>query len=423
LVEVLEKWPITIAMDIYVARQPIFNRFQKVIGYELLHRSGLTNSYDATDGTEASLAVISNTYLFLSQRVVAPPTQAFINLTRDLLLNGVAGLLPNKSTVIEILEDIEPDETVLKACQELKKAGYTLALDDYTIANEAQRSLLSLADIVKVDFAQSTREESQAIIQKFGNGRGKFLAEKVETLDEFKSALSMGYSFFQGYFFSKPVIVPGKAIPGYKLNYMRMLQETNKRELDFHALERIIKQDMTLCYTLLKYINSAYFGFRDEITSLLSAIVLLGEEEIRRWASLVLFTLMGVDKPPELVLRSLIRAQMCELLAADLGLKGHESELFLMGMFSMLDVLIGRPLAEILEGMNLGKEVKGALLGEENSYRDLYDLVVSYESGDWDTCFESASRINLDRKSIPENYLKAVYWAEEVVGIGSQKPK
>jgi EAL and modified HD-GYP domain-containing signal transduction protein len=151
--------------------------------------------------------------------------------------------------------------------------------------------------------------------------------------------------------------------------------------------------------------------------------VLLGEEEIRRWASLVLFTLMGVDKPPELVLRSLIRAQMCELLAADLGLKGHESELFLMGMFSMLDVLIGRPLAEILEGMNLGKEVKGALLGEENSYRDLYDLVVSYESGDWDTCFESASRINLDRKSIPENYLKAVYWAEEVVGIGSQKPK
>ena len=223
----------------------------------------------------------------------------------------------------------------------------------------------------------------------------KFLAEKVETLDEFKSALSMGYSFFQGYFFSKPIIVPGKAIPGYKLNYMRMLQETNKRELDFRALERIIKQDMTLCYTLLKYINSAYFGFRDEVTSLLSAIVLLGEKEIRRWASLVLFTLMGVDKPPEVVLRSLIRAQMCELLAADLGLKGHESELFLMGMFSMLDVLIGRPLAEILEDMNLAKEVKGALLGQENGYRDLYDLVVSYESGDWDRCFESASRLNV----------------------------
>jgi EAL and modified HD-GYP domain-containing signal transduction protein len=305
VIEVLQKLPITIAMDIYVARQPIFNRNQKVIGYELLHRSGLTNSYDGTDGTEASLAVISNTYLFLSQRIVTPPAQTFINLTRDLLLNGVAGLLPNKSTVIEILEDIEPDETLLKACRELKKAGYTLALDDYTIHNEAQKSLLELADIVKVDFLQSTREESQAIIQKFANGHGKFLAEKVETLDEFKSALSMGYSFFQGYFFSKPIIVPGKSIPGYKLNYMRMLQETNKRELDFRALERIIKQDMTLCYTLLKYINSAYFGFRDEVTSLLSAIVLLGEKEIRRWASLVLFTLMGVDKPPEVVLRSL----------------------------------------------------------------------------------------------------------------------
>jgi c-di-GMP-related signal transduction protein len=410
-------------MDIYVARQPIFNRNQKVIGYELLHRSGLTNSYSGTDGTEASLAVISNTYLFLSQRIVAPPSQAFINLTRDLLLNGVAALLPNKSTVIEILEDIEPDETLLKACRELKKAGYTLALDDYTIHNEAQRSLLELADIVKVDFMQSTPEESRAIVQKFGNGRGKFLAEKVETLDEFKSALSMGYSFFQGYFFSKPVIVPGKAIPGYKLNYMRMLQETNRRELDFRALERVIKQDMTLCYTLLKYINSAYFGLRDEITSLLSAIVLLGEKEMRRWASLVLFTLMGVDKPPEVVLRSLIRGQMCELLAADLGLKGHESELFLMGLFSMLDVLIGRPLAEILEGMNLTNEVKGALLGQENSYKDLYDLIVSYESGDWDTCFQKASRLSLDPKSIPETYLKAVDWADEIVRVEGHKSK
>jgi EAL and modified HD-GYP domain-containing signal transduction protein len=180
---------------------------------------------------------------------------------------------------------------------------------------------------------------------------------------------------------------------------------------------------MTLCYTLLKYINSAYFGLRDEVTSLLSAIVLLGEKEVRRWASLVLFTLMGVDKPPEVVLRSLIRAQMCELLAADLGLKGHESELFLMGMFSMLDVLIGRPLEEILEEMNLTKEVKGALLGQENDYRDLYDLVVGYESGDWDKCFQSASKLNLDTKSIPESYLKAVDWAEEIVGVGSHTPK
>jgi len=409
-------------MDIYVARQPIFNRHQKVIGYELLHRSGLANRYEGTDGTEASLAVISNTYLFMSQRVVAPPNQAFINLTRDLLLNGVAGLLPSQSTVIEILEDIEPDDMLLKACRDLKEAGYTLALDDYTIDNETQRSLVALADIIKVDFMKSTPEESRSIIKQLDNGRGKFLAEKIETLDEFKSALSMGYSYFQGYFFSKPIIVPGKAIPGYKLNYMRMLQETNRRELDFRALEHIIKQDITLCYTLLKYINSAYFGFKDEVTSLMSAIVLLGEKEIRRWASLVLLTLIGVDKPPEVVLRSLIRAKMCEQLAVDLGLKGHESELFLMGMFSMLDVLIGRPLREIVEEMILPKEVKRALIGQNNSYRDLYDLVVSYEVGDWDRCFEGASKVDLDKKLIPDIYLNAVDWAEGVMGIGDHTP-
>jgi len=410
-------------MDIYVARQPIFNRHQKVIGYELLYRSGLTNSYDGTDGTEASLAVIRNTFLYMGQRIVAPPSQAFINLTKDLLIKGAAGMLPSTSTVIEILEDIEPDETLLKACRELKEAGYTLALDDYTINNEMQRSLLELADIVKVDFMQSTREDSQAIIQRLGKGRGKFLAEKVETLDDFKSALSMGYTFFQGYFFSKPVIVPGKAIPGYKLKYVRMLRETNRRDLDFHALERVIKQDTTLCYTLLKYINSAYFGLRDKVTSLLSAMVLLGETEIRRWASLVLFTLIGADKPPEVIVRSLVRAQMCELLAADIGLQRQESEVFLMGMFSMLDVLIGRPLADILEEMNLSKDVKAALLGEENAYRDLYNVVVNYENGDWDTCFQAASKLNIDPESIPQSYVKAVEWADEVAKVGNHQSK
>ena len=415
MINVCRNLAITIAMDIYVARQPIFNRRQKVIGYELLYRSGLTNSYGGTDGTEASLSVIGNTFLFLGQRIVPQPSQAFINLTRDLLLNGVAGALPHASTVIEILEDIEPDEAVIKKCQELKEAGYTLALDDYTIHNEAQEPLLELADIVKVDFMQSTREESRALVQRLGCGHGKLLAEKVETLDDFEAALSMGYTFFQGYFFSKPVIVPGKAIPAYKLNYMRLLRETNRRDLDFRALDRVIKQDVTLCYTLLKYINSAYFGLRDKVTSVLSAMVLLGETEVRRWASLVLFTLMAVDKPPEVVLRSLIRAQLCALLAADIGLQRHQSELFLMGMFSLIDVLIGRPLADILEELDLTKEVKGALLGEKGQYGALYGLVAAYESGNWDNCFQSASTLNVDPATIPERYIQAVTWAEEIV--------
>lgn len=407
-------------MDIYVARQPIFNRKQKIIGYELLYRSGAVNAYDGTDGTEASLAVIRNTFLFLGERIVSPPSHSFINLTRDLLLNGVAGVLPNKSTVIEILEDIEPDKILLATCRDLKEAGYTLALDDYTIDNKMQHPLLDLADIVKVDFMQSSMDARQALVQRFANDQRRLLAEKVETVEEFKAALAMGYSYFQGHFFSKPVIIPGKQIPVYKLNYMKIMQEINKREMDFRALERVVKQDMTLSFTLLKYINSAYFGMRDEITSLMHAMVLLGEIELRRWASIVLFTLTGVDKPPEVVVRSLVRAQMCEMLAGEVGLKGCESELFLMGLFSMVDVLIGRPLNEILEEINLAKEIKGALLGEQNRYRHLFELVVSYEGGRWEEYSEHASRLGLDPERMVEIYIKATEWADGIARAGNQ---
>lgn len=402
-------------MDIFVARQPIFDRKQKVFGYELLYRSGMTNKYDGSDGTEASLAVIRNTFLFLGKQILTPSTYAFINFTKKLLMSGVAEMLPPAQTVIEILEDIEPDEELLATCRDLKKAGYTLALDDYTIHNSVQNSLLELSDILKVDLLHSSEEESRAIVLKHANKGRKLLAEGVETPEDFEKALSLGYSFFQGYFFSKPVIVPGKDIPGHKLTYMRLLQELNERELDFPTVERTIKQDMSLCYTLLKYINSAYFGVRDEITSIMQAMLLLGEKQVRRWASLALVTFMGADKPSEVVVRALVRGHMSEMLAEHVGLAGHESELFLMGMFSMLDVLMGRPLATIVEGMNLGKDVKEALLGKDNVHKQLYDLILAYEGGDWEKLECTARGLQISQELIPDIYLGAVGQADEVM--------
>ena len=408
-------------MDIYVARQPIFQRNQKVFGYELLYRQGLTNSYDGVDGTQASLAVIRNAFLFLGEKLLTHPRRAFINFTGDLLINGVAWMLPSQYTVVEIMENIDPDDRIVEACRKLKEAGYTLALDDYTVDDEMQNRLLDIADIVKVSLTRATEEEREAIVRKFGTSRKKLVAEGVETPGDFEAALAMGYSYFQGYFFSKPVIVPGRDIPGFKLNYMRTLQELNRKELDFHALEHIIKQDMSLCYTLLKYINSSYFGCKDKISSILNAMVLLGEAEVRKWASLVVFTFLGVDKPPELIVRSLIRGKMCELLAGDVGLEGHESELFLAGMFSLIDVLIGRPLDDILERINLTEEVKEALLRKKGRYGSLYDLVVSYESGDWEKSSGYISRHTLDPERVLGNYVTAVEWADEITKAASSQ--
>jgi EAL and modified HD-GYP domain-containing signal transduction protein len=406
-------------MDVFVARQPIFDSHQHVYGYELLYRSGSSNVYEGTDGSQASLSVIRNAFLMLGPQALTGRKKAFINFTKDLLLSGVALSLPQDQTVVEILEDIEPDESLLNACRDLKQAGFTLALDDYTLANTTQESFLQLADIVKVDFKLTSEQDRWKVVKQLSGHSKQLLAEKVETRQEFKDAANRGYALFQGYFFSKPVIVSGKDIPTIKLNYMQVVKEVNRRELDFYQLEKVIKQDTSLCYTLLNYINSAYFGLREHITSIRHAMVLLGESEVRKWASLVLFTFIGNDRPPEVIVTSLIRARMCEALANHCGLKGCDSELFFVGMFSMLDVLIGRPLREILGSMRLSNEVKNALLGMKSKYREVFELVVNYQNGNWERFERSAKKLSLNETIAPKLYLESVDWADRIASLKS----
>ena len=404
-------------MDVFVARQPIFDARQTVYGYELLYRSGSSNVYEGTDGSQASLSVIRNAFLMLGPQALTGRKKAFINFTKDLLVSGVALSLPHDQTVVEILEDIEADESTLSACRGLKEAGFTLALDDYTLANTTQESFLELADIVKVDFKLTPEQDRWKIVQRASGQPKRFLAEKVETRQEFNEAVKKGYGLFQGYFFSKPVIVSGKDIPTIKLNYMRVVQEVNRRELDFYQLEKVIRQDTSLCYTLLNYINSAYFGLREHINSIRHAMVLLGENEVRKWASLVLFTFIGQDRPPEVMVTSLIRAKMCEALASHTALRGCESELFFVGMFSMLDVLIGRPLREILDSMRLSKDVKNALLGAKSRYKEVFDLVVNYQGGNWEQFAQSAKKLSLAETTVPKLYVESVEWADQITSL------
>ncbi len=407
-------------MDIFVARQPIFDKHQHVYGYELLYRSGSTNVYEGTDGSQASLSVIRNTFLMMGPQALTGRKKAFINFTKELLVSGIALSLPHDQTAIEILEDIAPDEQTLNACKDLKKAGFTLALDDYTLANDTQDSFLELADIIKVDFLQTPETDRGKVVDRFSRHKKQFLAEKVETRQEFNTAVSKGYGLFQGYFFSKPVIVSSRDIPTIKLNYVQVVEEVNRKELNFYDLERVIKQDTSLCYTLLNYINSAYFGLRERITSIRHALVLLGESEVRKWASLVLLTFIGEDKPPEVLVASLVRAKLCEGLARHVGLHGSESELFLVGMFSMLDVLMGRPLQEILGRMRLTDDVNNALLHRKSRYRGAFDLVISYQTVDWEGFSRHAKKLRLDEAKVPQVYLEAVAWADQIASLGGR---
>lgn len=400
-------------MKKFVARQPIFDPHQKVYAYELLFRSGMDNFFDASDPDQASTSVIVDSLLLMGMEKLTGGDRAFINCTRNVLIKGYAALLPKDKVVVEILESVEPDDEVVGACLRLKRAGFMLALDDF-IYGERLEPLLSLIDFVKIDFRETSEMDRKALVEKLSPRGIKMVAEKVETMSELHQASEMGYTYFQGYFFSKPEIIVAKDIPGYKLNYLRVLQAVNQPEINLVELENIIKLEASLTYKLLRYLNSAFFGFRTEIRSIHHALTLLGEEELKKWASLIAMAAMGADKPPELVVSVIIRAVFCESLAPRIGMMNRSNDLFLLGMMSLIDAVLDRPLPEILEKMPISHEIKEALLGGENRFRDVYETVIAYEAADWREFAEKARKLNLDEGIVPDLYLKSVEWAKNI---------
>ncbi len=400
-------------MEFFLARQPIFNKQQKVFAYELLYRSGLNNYYDHWNGDHATSSVLTHSFITIGLDTLTRGKMAFINFTRNLLLKELATVFPNDLMAVEITENIEPDEEIVATCHKLKQLGYLLALDDF-VFNPQLAPLIELVDIIKVDFVNTKPDERRSVIEKINSKKIKFLAEKVETIDEFNEAMEIGYSLFQGYFFAKPVIISGRDVPAYKLNYLQILQEVNRPELDYNQLEKIFKRDVTLSYKLLRYINSAFFGFPNKILSIRHALALLGLREAKKWLSLIALNSMGKDKSEELVLNSLMRANLCELLAPLVGLGDRASELFLMGLFSMIDAFLDQPLSDILVKLPICDDIKNALLGEKNRLRDVYDLVIFYEKGNWEQVFTLLSNYKSVEKELPALFIKTIEQANQI---------
>ncbi len=400
-------------MNVFVARQPIFDRSQSVYGYELLFREGLNRLVSGESGDRATSVVIANALFFIGMRGLTRGKRAFINFTRNLLLGEAATTFPSDQIAVEVLETVRPDGPVIEACRRLKAAGYLLALDDFAYQPEFA-PLIDLADIIKVDFLATSVADRRQLVQELRNGRIRFLAEKVETKQDFEMAMDFGYSYVQGYFFSRPDIVTARDIPGYKLNYLHTLYEINRPEIDIDVLERVISHDLSLSYKLLRFINSAYFGLRHRIHSIRHALVLLGHDEIRKWASLVTLTGMGEEKPHELAVLATVRAKFCELVARRIGRGDQHTDMYLMGLFSLVDAFMDRPLEEILTELPIADEAKWALLGKPSSFADIYHLALAYEEADWQTFGALATRLGLPESAGPEIYRQAVHWANQI---------
>jgi EAL and modified HD-GYP domain-containing signal transduction protein len=393
-----------------VARQPILNREQQVFGYELLFRDGIENFFRASDAEAAARSTLDSS-LLMGFDVLCDGHKAFINCTRDLLLKDGITLLPAEQTVVEILEDVEPDELVIAACERLRVAGYMIALDDY-VANDPRDPLTPLADIIKVDFERTTPAERTELVKRYGCPKRQMLAEKVESREQFETALQAGFVYFQGYFFRRPEVLKAREIPANQVNYLRMLKAVSREEVDIRELESLIKSEASVLYRLLRYLNSPMFGMRNEIHSIRHALAILGEREIRRWIRLVALVSAGEVKTSDLVLSALVRARFCELLST--RIPRTQSDLFLVGMVSMMDAILDIPMAEVLDKIAIDQDTKCVLSGNGGRLQPVYELMLAQETGDWAKAKTSAARLRVGDSEVGEWWWQAMQWARQV---------
>ena len=404
--------------EAFIGRQAILDQQKNVYAYEILFRSGLKNAFDPNlDGNVATQSVMVNAMLDFGMNKLVSDKRAFINFTEQNLLNRAPKLLPSENVVVEILETVQPTPEILQVVQELKAAGYKIALDDFVLM-PGYEPLIDMADIIKVDFRITTDPEERKNLREILPKHVRLLAEKIETEEEFQQALDFGYVLFQGYFFCKPAVLRQKRLTSNALSKMRLLREINRQNVDFSAITGVISSDTNLVHKLLTYINSAGVGLTNHVSNLKQATVLLGASGVRRWVTLVSLQTFSEDKPPELFTLSLLRAKFCELIAGELKRPGLTSDTaFLLGMFSLIDVLLSLPMDDVLKEVSLSDELSDALRGKDNDLRRLLDLVVAYEKGDWEKVITCCTHENLDPDYLKPTYDNVLEWYNALQSI------
>lgn len=403
-------------MEVYVARQAIFNINKEVVAYELLFRNNKINKFVPIENSNPTLNVIRNSFSVIGLDRVTGGKRAFINFDGELIKLGIIEAFPKECIAIEILETVNPDDKIIECCRRLKEKGYTIALDDFEYNREFDE-LMKYVDIIKVDFLLTKGKERKEIMHRIKNRNIKFLAEKVETEEDYKEAVGYGYSYFQGYFFCKPVIISGKDISGYKLTYINLINELDKNDVNIKNIEKLIKNDVSLSYKLLKAVNSAQYSFKRKITSIGDAIMIIGIKELRKWIFIITLQNMGEGSIDELVKLSLLRASFGELLSQKIQFEISSFDVFLAGMFSLIDALMNMPIENILSELPVSKDVKDALLEKDNIISELLKLIIKYENGDWEAVNELVEKFGLDEEFVSQCYLEALQKLQSLENI------
>lgn len=399
-------------MEVYVGRQPIFDRYNEVFGYELLYRRSMNNFYEGVDGNQATRDLIYNAFFAMQIDDLTEGKVGFINFTDTMVRDLVPEILPKEQLVIEILENSIVDQDLIQACKSLKEKGYILALDDFVL-NPSFEPLLELVDIIKIEFPNVSLETQRNLIKKHKH-KIRFLAERLETREEFNMALQVGYDYFQGFFFSKPVIYKQNDIGVLNTSILNIIHQLRTLDPDYNRIAQAVELDVGLSYKVIRLSNTISYGARYSIRSVRQALVRIGILELRRWFNVLLLKDLQQVENHELIKQSLVRAHLMENLAQHCAAKEQSLDYLLTGMFSSIDVLLSKPMEEVLMGMPLVDAVKAALLGEENDLRLVLDFVKRYEAMDINPETFDFPLGKIDLESFNGLYIEALRWIKQM---------
>lgn len=404
--------PSSASPRVFVARQPILDRAGRVYGYELLHRvpSGTTERRAVADD-RATARVLTDGVLAIGFEALAGSRHAVINVSRQFLLDGVPAGLPPQLVILGLGADLEADGAIVAACQERRRSGYGLALDAFLLA-AAHADMLALATHVRIDVADVPASADRRRLLAGVPPTARLLATHVETPERYQEATTEGFHYFQGSFFGRAVVKEGRSVPSQQLSQLRLLRALNDPNLSVHQLAELIKPDPSMCYRLLRAVNSARLALQTTVSSISDALVLLGRDTIRRWVSLWSLASLGSGANAALLQAASLRGRFCELLGDRSG--RDDAEGFLLGLCSMLDAILERPLAVVIEDLPLAPAMKAALVGEDNFYGRLLRCAIAWEQGEWDDAIELAEAAGVDPAALPGCYASAVQWTSEL---------
>ncbi len=404
----------------FITRLPILDRYERVYGYELLSRPGEEEFWPSMSDGQAAEGAPSTTPAFEGIDELTDDTRAFIKCTRQALISGQAAGLPRDRVVLEIRSARKLDEDVLAACRGLKDAGFLIALENLQGAWE--EPLADLADIIKLDVTASS-DRAQWLFMRKCRPRGTvFVADKVEKRAQYQAALQQGFTYFQGQFYSRPQPYSTADVTPTKLVYLLVLGAVTRPEIDVQEVANTIKHDLALSYKLLRFLNSARFAFHSQIKSIRHAVLLLGQNEIRKWIGLISVAALGEDGPPILVKVALIRAAFCESLAPLVGAPKRQADYFFLGLLSLIDVLMRRPMRVLLGELPIAPDVGDALAGEQSPLRDALHAVISYEQGNWEEFSQMAKKLALKEGTLCNLYAQAIRWSRELTKEEKESP-